>query len=183
MGFTKPPRCRDAGGLLHHRFSFSLYAEPRRWESSFLRHFPSGRPAWPLASMLPCGARTFLTRAQSVLARPSGPLRREIVAQSGPHRLMPGAPAAHRAVSREASHRRRTALWAAGAPGISLVSRASIGVEGYCAGYRQVEPRGFELWLVRTEGMRGFLGSLSWLNDASSYALFLSRVFMGGTMR
>lgn len=26
MGFTKPPRCRDAGGLLHHRFSFSLYA-------------------------------------------------------------------------------------------------------------------------------------------------------------
>ena len=33
----------------------------RRWESSFLRHFPSGRPAWPLASILPCGARTFLT--------------------------------------------------------------------------------------------------------------------------
>ena len=26
MGFTKPPRRRGAGGLLHHRFSFSLYA-------------------------------------------------------------------------------------------------------------------------------------------------------------
>ena len=76
MGFTKPPRCRDAGGLLHHRFSFSLYAEPRRWESSFLRHFPSGCPAWPLASILPCGARTFLTRAQGHVARPSGPLRK-----------------------------------------------------------------------------------------------------------
>ena len=25
MGFAKPPRRRDAGGLLHHRFSFSLY--------------------------------------------------------------------------------------------------------------------------------------------------------------
>ena len=33
----------------------------RRWESSFLRHEPSGRPAWPLASILPYGARTFLT--------------------------------------------------------------------------------------------------------------------------
>ena len=36
---------------------------PRRWESSFLRHFPSGHPAWPLASILPSGARTFLTYA------------------------------------------------------------------------------------------------------------------------
>ena len=27
MGFTKPPCCHDAGGLLHHRFSFSLYDE------------------------------------------------------------------------------------------------------------------------------------------------------------
>ena len=26
MGFTQPSRRRDAGGLLHHRFSFSLYA-------------------------------------------------------------------------------------------------------------------------------------------------------------
>ena len=26
MGLAKPPCCHDAGGLLHHRFSFSLYA-------------------------------------------------------------------------------------------------------------------------------------------------------------
>ena len=32
------------------------------WESSFLWHFPSGRPAQPLAGILPLGARTFLTR-------------------------------------------------------------------------------------------------------------------------
>ncbi len=42
----------------------SAFLSPARGgqrESSFLRHFPSGRPAWPLASILPCGARTFLT--------------------------------------------------------------------------------------------------------------------------
>lgn len=33
----------------------------RAGESSFLWHFPSGRPAQPLAGILPCGARTFLT--------------------------------------------------------------------------------------------------------------------------
>ena len=38
---------------------FGAEAPPRRWESSFLRHFPSGRPAWPLASILPCGAPDF----------------------------------------------------------------------------------------------------------------------------
>lgn len=54
---------------------FPLRAESaRRWESSFLRHFPSGCPAWPLASILPCGARTFLTpvperRSRDRLAR------------------------------------------------------------------------------------------------------------------
>ena len=40
---------------------FQLFPLPcGRWESSFLRRFPSGFPAWPLASILPCGARTFL---------------------------------------------------------------------------------------------------------------------------
>ncbi len=39
---------------------FSLGASPQR-ESSFLWHCPSGRPARPLAGILPCGARTFLT--------------------------------------------------------------------------------------------------------------------------
>ena len=36
-----------------------------------LWHFPSGYPAWALPSILPCGARTFLTSCE---ARPSGPL-------------------------------------------------------------------------------------------------------------
>ena len=39
---------------------FSLGASPQR-ESSFLWHCPSGCPARPLAGILPCGARTFLT--------------------------------------------------------------------------------------------------------------------------
>lgn len=48
----------------------------RRWESSFLRRFPSGYPAWPLASILPCGARTFLMvlRRQKSRSAPRGRL-------------------------------------------------------------------------------------------------------------
>lgn len=40
---------------------FSPGPEGRRRESSFLWRYPSGRPARPLAGILPCGARTFLT--------------------------------------------------------------------------------------------------------------------------
>ena len=69
MGLAKPPCCHDAGGLLHHRFSFSLYALRRRWESSFLRRFPSDHSARPLAGISPSGARTFLTRAASSTSR------------------------------------------------------------------------------------------------------------------
>ena len=68
-GLAKPPCCHDAGGLLHHRFSFSLYALRRRWESSFLRRFPSDHSARPLAGIPPSGARTFLTRAASSTSR------------------------------------------------------------------------------------------------------------------
>ena len=91
MGLAKPPCCHDAGGLLHHRFSFSLNGRARQWESSFLRRFPSGYPAWPLASILPCGARTFLmARDCSRAPRSSGPPRasdcstRAAVPQQGP---------------------------------------------------------------------------------------------------
>ena len=38
---------------------FQLFSR-QAGESSFLWHFPSGRPAQPLAGILPCGARTFL---------------------------------------------------------------------------------------------------------------------------
>ena len=57
MGFAKPCRCRHAGALLPHRFSFSPV---ETGEFSFLWHFPSSCPAQPLAGILPCGARTFL---------------------------------------------------------------------------------------------------------------------------
>ena len=69
MGLAKPPCCHDTGGLLHHRFSFSLYALRRRWESSFLRRFPSDHSARPLAGIPPSGARTFLTRTASSTSR------------------------------------------------------------------------------------------------------------------
>ena len=69
MGLAKPPCYHDAGGLLHHRFNFSLYALRRRWESSFLRRFPSDHSARPLAGIPPSGARTFLTRAASSTSR------------------------------------------------------------------------------------------------------------------
>ena len=76
-GLAKPSCCHDAGSLLHHRFSFSLTRRGGQRESSFLRRFPSGHPAWPLASFLPYGARTFLMACGKPPApRSSGPLRR-----------------------------------------------------------------------------------------------------------
>ncbi len=51
-----------------------------RWESSFLRHFPSDRSAWPLASILPYGARTFLTRTEDPARRAAvRPASREVL--------------------------------------------------------------------------------------------------------
>ena len=42
-------------------------------ESSFLRRFPSGYPARPLAGILPCGARTFLMTRTRVPRSPGPP--------------------------------------------------------------------------------------------------------------
>ena len=67
MGFAKPRRCRRAGALLPHRFSFSPVSRMLRIAACseqesllFCGTDPSGRPAQPLAGILPCGARTFL---------------------------------------------------------------------------------------------------------------------------
>lgn len=63
----------------------SAFLSPARGgqrESSFLRHFPSGRPAWPLASILPCGARTFLTCEHAARAIAWPALRGSIVART-----------------------------------------------------------------------------------------------------
>ena len=58
------PVTRDAGGLLHHRFTLACaYLVVRPGAPSAvcsLLHFPSGHPAWKLSSTLPCGVRTFL---------------------------------------------------------------------------------------------------------------------------
>ena len=52
----------DAGALLPHRFTLACARSGARRPSAVcsLWHFPAGRPDWPLASTLPCGAPTFL---------------------------------------------------------------------------------------------------------------------------
>lgn len=73
MGFTKPRRCRRAGALLPHRFSFSPVSRMLRIAACseqgsllFCGTDPSGRPAQPLAGILPLGARTFLMLAHAI---------------------------------------------------------------------------------------------------------------------
>ncbi len=58
MGFAQPARHRTAGALLPHLFT--LTPSPLDEAVSFLWHFPSGFPGWPLASTLLFGVRTFL---------------------------------------------------------------------------------------------------------------------------
>src|SRR5262245_5128542 len=57
--YRATPVTRDAGGLLLHRFTLTAAARAVAAVSS-LWHFPAGRPGLPLATTLPCGARTFL---------------------------------------------------------------------------------------------------------------------------
>jgi hypothetical protein len=62
VGFARPPHHCDAGALLPHLFTLT---SPRCGEAvCFLLHFPSGHPAWPLASTVLCGVRTFLIPPQ-----------------------------------------------------------------------------------------------------------------------
>ncbi len=56
MGFTKPRRYRHAGALLPHRFSFS---PDKRGSLLFCGTDPSGRPAQPLAGILPFWSPDF----------------------------------------------------------------------------------------------------------------------------
>jgi hypothetical protein len=55
--YRAAPVTRCAGGLLHHRFTLTS-GEPLAVCS--LWHCPAGHPGSPLATTLPCGARTFL---------------------------------------------------------------------------------------------------------------------------
>jgi hypothetical protein len=52
------PVTRGAGGLLHRRFTLTRSRSDRAVCS--LWHCPAGHPGLPLATTLPCGARTFL---------------------------------------------------------------------------------------------------------------------------
>jgi len=55
VGFTQPTCHQAAGALLPHLFTLTPEGAV-----SFLWHFPSGFPGWPLTSTLLCGVRTFL---------------------------------------------------------------------------------------------------------------------------
>ena len=71
MGFAKPVCRQTAGALLPHCFTLTdtSTVDPQSANSPepsavcFLLHFPSGCPAWPLASIPSCGVRTFLQKA------------------------------------------------------------------------------------------------------------------------
>jgi len=71
MGFARPTGRPAAGALLPHLFTLTgapltAQAHPRVTgipAVCFLLHFPWGRPHSLLASILPCGARTFLSPA------------------------------------------------------------------------------------------------------------------------
>lgn len=58
-------RCRQRRGALLPR----LFTLARKRAVCFLCHFPSSRDAWPLASILLCGARTFLPRRGGRMVR------------------------------------------------------------------------------------------------------------------
>ena len=62
-GWGLPSR-RITATLVRSYRTVSAFLAHKARESSFLWHYPSGRPARPLAGILPCGARTFLIAAQ-----------------------------------------------------------------------------------------------------------------------
>ena len=66
-----------AGALLPHRFTLACARRAVPSAVCSLWHFPAGRPDSPLASTLPCGAPTFLSRLRcrsTTRPRPPGRL-------------------------------------------------------------------------------------------------------------
>ena len=71
---------RRAGGFLHHRFTLTA-GKPEA--VCFLWHFPASHLGWPLATTLPCGARTFLGGVTpNAVARPAHPRKQDSVART-----------------------------------------------------------------------------------------------------
>jgi len=64
-----------AGALLPHRFTLACARRTVPSAVCFLWHFPAGRPDWPLASTLPYGAPTFLSRLRRRNAAPAAAIR------------------------------------------------------------------------------------------------------------
>src|SRR5205814_9098465 len=60
VGFTEP--IRSPGPLVSSYLTVSPLPLASERRSAFCGTDPWGRPPWPLASTLPCGARTFLPR-------------------------------------------------------------------------------------------------------------------------
>ena len=80
-----------AGGLLPHRFT--LTGRVARQAVCSLWHCPAGRPGWPLATALLCGARTFLDLPvpQEYRGRPVGSSAQCTLSSPEPARLLSGA--------------------------------------------------------------------------------------------
>src|SRR5450755_4270499 len=79
------PVTRDAGGLLHHRFT--LTGAPEGWPAvCFLWHCPAAHAGLPLTTTLPCGARTFL--GDQPTAAPAKPERTNSRPTRSPDRLV-----------------------------------------------------------------------------------------------
>jgi hypothetical protein len=70
LGYSAAVGCDDS---ILCRTSNCCRAESNKcWAVYFLWHFPAGRPGWPLATTVPCPARTFLRLAKKpATARPT----------------------------------------------------------------------------------------------------------------
>ncbi|CAM4520200.1 hypothetical protein PAEN110709_29730 [Paenibacillus endophyticus] len=64
MGFTRNIVTYAPRGLLHHGSTLTCTGIKPAIGGPFLWHYPSARADWTLSSILPCGARTFLSRQQ-----------------------------------------------------------------------------------------------------------------------
>ena len=64
-----------AGALLPHRFTLACARRAVPSAVCSLWHCPAGHPDWPLASTLPCGAPTFLSRLRRRNTAPAATTR------------------------------------------------------------------------------------------------------------
>jgi hypothetical protein len=87
-------RHRESGALLPHRFTLTRTSRA----VCFLWHFPASYLDWPLASTLPCEARTFLSSPAS---------RRPAITSIPAARAAATIPRAHEPQKRGNSHRAR----------------------------------------------------------------------------